>query len=126
MTGDPSLTRGRADPQLTLVLLAFALFYVPFLTKALHIDDPLFVWTAQHLRHHPLDFYGFDVNWSGVVRPMSQITKNPPLACYYLALAGSILGWSEPALHLAMLLPALGAIAGAYVLAREQIGRAHV
>jgi 4-amino-4-deoxy-L-arabinose transferase-like glycosyltransferase len=98
-------------------------FYLPFLTKALHIDDPLFVWTAEHLRRHPLDFYGFDVNWSGVVRPMSQITKNPPLACYYLALAGSILGWSEPALHLAMLLPALGAIAGTYILARDLCAR---
>jgi 4-amino-4-deoxy-L-arabinose transferase-like glycosyltransferase len=123
VAGHPSLTRGRADPKLALVLLAFALFYVPFLTKAFHIDDPLFVWTAQHLRDHPLDFYGFDVNWSGLVRPMSQITKNPPLASYYLALAGSILGWSEPALHLAMLLPALGAIAGAYVLARELCAR---
>jgi len=123
VTGDPSATRGRADPHLYLVLVAFALFSAPFLTKAFHIDDPLFLWTAEHLRRHPLDFYGFDVNWSGVVKPMSQITKNPPLACYYLALASSLLGWSEPALHFAMLLPALRAIAGTYVLARELCAR---
>lgn len=37
---------------------------------------------------------------------MWEVTKNPPLACYYLAISAMILGWSEPALHIAFLLPA--------------------
>src|SRR5438270_5558613 len=35
----------------------------PFLNKAFHIDDPLFLWMAQQIAKHPLDPYGFEVNW---------------------------------------------------------------
>jgi 4-amino-4-deoxy-L-arabinose transferase-like glycosyltransferase len=47
---------------------------------------------------------------------MSEITKNPPLACYYAAAIGSIAGWSERALHLGFLLPALALVLGMYRL----------
>jgi 4-amino-4-deoxy-L-arabinose transferase-like glycosyltransferase len=47
---------------------------------------------------------------------MSEITKNPPLACYYVAAIGSIAGWSERALHLGFLLPALALVLGTYRL----------
>src|SRR5581483_75857 len=45
------------------------------------------------------------------------VTKNPPLACYYAALIGSIAGWSEVALHLGFLLPAIALALGTYRLA---------
>jgi len=35
----------------------------PFLNKAFHIDDPLFIWMAQQIAKHPFDHYGFYVNW---------------------------------------------------------------
>ncbi len=89
----------------------------PFAGKAFHIDDPLFVWTAQHIREQPRDFYGFSVNWYFWSMPMSEVTKNPPLACYYLALVGAIFGWSEISLHIALLLPAIGMLWGTYRLA---------
>ncbi len=92
---------------------------VPFVNKAFHVDDPLFVWAARHIREHPADFYGFRVNWYFDERPMADVTKNPPLACYYLALAGTIAGWSEPALHVAFLLPALAVVWGTYRLAES-------
>jgi 4-amino-4-deoxy-L-arabinose transferase-like glycosyltransferase len=88
-----------------------------FTDKAFHIDDPLFLWTARHLQSHPLDPYGFSVNWYDTELPMWRVTQNPPLAAYYLVLAASIIGWSEPALHLAFLLPALGVVLGTYRLA---------
>ncbi len=50
---------------------------------------------------------------------MSDVTQNPPLAAYYIAAAGGILGWSEAALHGAFLLPALAVILGTYFLARR-------
>ena len=40
----------------------------PFLNKAVHIDDSLFVWTAEQILKHPGDCYGFDVNWTGRTR----------------------------------------------------------
>ncbi len=92
---------------------------LPFLGKPIHIDDPLFVWTARHLQSHPLDFYGFAVDWGLAPAPMSGQMQNPPLAAYYLALVGRLFGWSEGALHFGFLLPALAFILGTFYLARR-------
>ncbi len=100
---------------LTIVTLACLL---PFLGKPFHMDDPLFIWTARQVQSHPFHFYGFKVNWEGTEEPMAAVMQNPPLAAYYLALVGSLLGWSEVALHGGSLLPALAAVLGTYYLAR--------
>jgi hypothetical protein len=105
---------------LTLVL---GLLLCPFLNKALHIDDPLFVWAARHIHAQPANPYGFTVNWYGTPMPMSEVTKNPPLAAYYLALAASVAGWSEGALHVAFLLPAFAVAIGTFLLARRYCRR---
>lgn len=101
---------------IVLLLVTLALL-VPFAGKAVHIDDPLFLWAAEHIETHPLDFYGFSVNWYYTSQPMWETTKNPPLACYYLAAVARLTGWSEVPLHLAMLLPTLAAVLGAYAVA---------
>jgi hypothetical protein len=90
---------------------------VPFAGKAFYIDDPLFLWAAEQIQKHPGDPYGFDVHWYRKTDRMADVTKNPPLACYVLALAASIFGWSEAALHLVLLLPAAGVAWGTYRLA---------
>ena len=46
-------------------------------------------------------------------------TQNPPLASYYIALVGSVAGWSERLMHLSFLLPALGVTLGTYRLAQR-------
>src|SRR5579872_772644 len=89
---------------------------LPFSGRAFHVDDPLFVWSGQQIAKHPLDPYGFQVVWDNYSEPMSEITKNPPLACYYAAAIGWIAGWSERALHLGFLLPALALVLGTYRL----------
>src|SRR6266853_1468907 len=38
------------------------LLLLPFLGKAFHIDDPLFIRTARHILFSPADPYGFSVN----------------------------------------------------------------
>jgi 4-amino-4-deoxy-L-arabinose transferase-like glycosyltransferase len=102
------------------LLLAFVVgILLLFLGKAFTVDDTLFLKLAQQIRHHPLDFYGFDVNWYGFVMPMSEVTKNPPFAGYFIALVGSVFGWNEWALHLAFLLPACFAASGMYFVARR-------
>jgi hypothetical protein len=108
-------------PTSAVLLLAAATVacLVPFLGKAFHIDDPLFVWTAQHIQSHPLNFYGFNIDWGLAPAPMYEQMQNPPLAAYYLAVAGAVLGWSEVALHSAFLLPAVAFIIGTYFLARR-------
>jgi hypothetical protein len=89
---------------------------LPFSGRAFHVDDPLFVWSGQQIAKHPLDPYGFQVVWDNFSEPMSEITKNPPLACYYVAAIGSVAGWSERALHLGFLLPAIALVLGTYRL----------
>lgn len=101
---------------LTAVTLACLL---PFIGKAFHIDDPLFIWCARHIQSDPFNFYGFNLNWDGHEASMAAVTQNPPLAAYYLALVGSLLGWSETALHAGFLLPALALVLGTYCLGRN-------
>lgn len=103
-----------------LLLAALTLLcLLPFSGKAFDADDTLFVRAAQQIIKHPLDPYGFRVVWYTTEMPMWEVTKNPPLACYYSALIGSVAGWSEWALHLAFLLPALIVILGTYHLAQR-------
>ncbi|HEY3171580.1 MAG TPA: glycosyltransferase family 39 protein [Thermoanaerobaculia bacterium] len=100
-----------------LVAALTALLLVPFAGKAFHVDDTLFLKAAGQIRAHPLDFYGFSVNWYGTEQPMWQVTKNPPLASYFIALVTEVAGENEIALHLAFLVPAIAVIVGTYALA---------
>lgn len=113
----PTDSRTRFD--LVVLTLATLACLAPFLNKAYFIDDPLFLWAGKHIQSEPLDFFNFPVNWDGKLVPMHTTTKNPPLTCYYIALAASVVGWSEPALHAAFLLPALGTILGTWYTARQ-------
>lgn len=83
------------------------------------MDDPLFLWSAQQIVHHPSNPYGFDLVWYFIRMPMWAVTKNPPLASYFAAMIGALVGWSEHAMHLAFLIPALALILGTYQLARR-------
>ncbi len=102
-----------------LLAVATVLTLLPYLGKPFHIDDPLFVWVAQHVQSQPLNPYGFNVNWYGFDQPLWDITKNPPFVCYYLALFGGAFGWSERVLHAALLLPAMAVIVGTHRLANR-------
>jgi Dolichyl-phosphate-mannose-protein mannosyltransferase len=103
------------------ILLAVAVFacLIPFSGKAFNIDDTLFIYEARQIAQHPLDPFGFKVNWYLDAIPMAYETRNPPLASYYSAVAAVFVGWSERALHLAFLLPTLATIWGTYRLAQR-------
>jgi 4-amino-4-deoxy-L-arabinose transferase-like glycosyltransferase len=108
---------GLAVPPVYWLILACLVCLVPFLNKAYHIDDTLFLYAAEKIHENPVDFYGFVVNWYEDTMPMWVVMQNPPLASYYIAIAAALFGWSEPALHLAFLLPAIGVVWGTYRLA---------
>ena len=110
-------------PPLVWLMLLTAACLVPFAGKAFFIDDTLFLRAAQQIQKHPLDFYGFSINWFGYTTPMTVAFDNPPLTSYYIALVALFLGWSEWALHLSFLLPALAAVWGIFALAKNYCER---
>jgi len=63
------------------------------------------------------------MNWFGRSLSMVDNFDNPPLGSYYLAAVTALGGWSEPVLHLALLLPALVATWGTFLLARRFCSR---
>lgn len=110
----------RAEHGVSLFLAAAtALSLLPFVGKPIHVDDALFVWAAEHIRDHPLDPYGFEVNWYGAAQPMFEVTKNPPLASYWLAAIGALGGFGEVALHVGFLLPAIACVVATGLVARR-------
>ena len=90
----------------------------PFLNKALHTDDALFVWTGEWIQKHPGDFFGFQVNWWISELPMWVANWNPPVFSYFLAGVAFLFGWNEMGLHLAGLAVSFAAAAGIYSLAK--------
>jgi len=110
-------------PSLFWVLAIALACLIYFADKPFFIDDTLFVRAAEQIQKHPADFYGFKLNWIRTTQPMFEVFENPPLACYYIAFAATLFGWSEKALHLAFLLPALAAIWGIFSLARIFCGK---
>jgi 4-amino-4-deoxy-L-arabinose transferase-like glycosyltransferase len=111
--------KNSATRQAFLVAVIAIATLTPFLNKAFHIDDPLFLWMAQQISTHPGDPYGFAANWYVSSQPMFSIMQNPPLSSYYMALMASFLAWSEPAMHGAFLVPAIAAVLGTFFLARR-------
>src|SRR5437660_12178820 len=95
-----------------LAIAAVIAALVPFLNKAFHIDDPLFLWMAQQLSQHPAVPYGFSVNWYLSATPMFSIIQNPPLNGYYIALAAKFFVWTKLAQHGAFVVPAVAAVLG--------------
>ncbi|MGA2243295.1 MAG: glycosyltransferase family 39 protein, partial [Verrucomicrobiota bacterium] len=90
----------------------------PFINKAIHTDDALFVWTAEWIQKHPVDFFGLKVNWWFSAIPMWVANFNPPLMSYFLAGVAALFGWNEMVLHLACLTVAFMAAMGIYSLAQ--------
>ncbi|MBN2456012.1 MAG: glycosyltransferase family 39 protein [Sedimentisphaerales bacterium] len=106
------------NPRVITVAIT-ALCLVPFAGKAFHVDDTVFLAAAKHIQHDPVSFYGSSINWFGRDTPMTEVNKNPPLTCYYIALVAKFFGWSEVALHLAFLVPAVAVALGSFYLAKQ-------
>lgn len=104
---------------LLLIVVLLVLVLVPFAKRALHLDDPFYVWVAKHIAEDPLDFFGFTLNWNGLDEPVFEINKNPPGISYYLAAVGSLFGWRESNYHAALLLVTIATAIGIYLVAER-------
>ncbi len=110
-------TNRRTLVAVVICVVATIASLAPFANKAFHIDDTVFLCAARQICVHPADPFGCKLNWYGTSQELSEVVNNPPLASYYAALVASCFGWSETALHLAFLVPAVAAVLGTYFLA---------
>ena len=90
---------------------------LPFVGKAIHIDDTIYIYTARQILHEPLNPYGFQLNWLGTTAPALQGVGNPPFLPYYLSLLMALFGESELVLHGGLILFPMLAACSAYFLA---------
>lgn len=106
---------------ISVLLLVFitTMLLLPFVNKAFHADDPLFIWVARQIQSHPFDPFGFGVNWYYHNEAVFRVTKNPPLTSYFIALIGSLLGWKEMMIHIAFMFPAIAVVLGTFFIARK-------
>jgi 4-amino-4-deoxy-L-arabinose transferase-like glycosyltransferase len=89
--------------QLGWVIAAWVLVQLPFLPTAFRIDEPNILAIARQIAREPLDPYGFTINWNGTTESAFTTLANPPLFPAILAGWAAIAGWSETAMHLAVL-----------------------
>ena len=106
-----------------IALLLPVVCLLPFVNKAFHIDDTVYLWVAQQIHQDPVNFFGFMMNWSDRDEWLYEFNKNPPGISYLLAAAALVVGWNEIGLHLIFLIPPALASLGIYFLAREMCAR---
>ncbi len=109
----------RDAPLIALLAAMTAACLLPFIGKPPSIDDTLFIYGARQILRDPLNFYGAEVNWGGTLEPLAEVTKNPPLVCYLLAAAFSFADEAPLVGHIVMILPAIAAVCGTFLLARR-------
>ncbi len=71
---------------LLLIFLLTALFTLPFLNQAYHIDDRLYLEVAEHALENPLFPYDYPLLFEGLPAPDGASHSHLPLTVYYMAL----------------------------------------
>jgi hypothetical protein len=95
---------GRASRGEVWWVALFALVpLLPFVTKAVSIDAPVFIAVAHQINAHPLDPFGFQMIWDPTSPNAWLFNRNPPLLSYYLAPWIRLFGDVDTWLHVAML-----------------------
>jgi hypothetical protein len=94
------------------------------LDRPVMVDDPLYLKVAAQILRDPLRPYDFTMNWYGWPELFWDITKNPPLVSYWLAVVRGLGATSEWLAHVAMLPFAVAAVLGGVRLARRFVADA--
>lgn len=96
---------------------------LPWLGKAWHIDEPLYLPAALQILKDPWHPYAFLFNWYGKELPYAAINNTPPILHYLLAGAVALTGGAESWTRLLFLPFDAAAAAGLYLLAAKRLKR---
>lgn len=103
--------------------LALLLFWVIVtacnLTKAVHVDDAVYIRVAENIVENPLRPFAGSINWGHSNDGPLHTISNPPLVSYYFAFVMKFFGNSELILHAFFSLFSLAAIFACYELMKS-------
>lgn len=94
---------GRSRLSLSIALVAALAVGAANATKAVHIDDALYLAVAKQILKNPLDPYGALYNWQDTPELLYKVSISPPLLSYYFAAVIAAFGESVVLLHLSMI-----------------------
>ena len=97
-----------------MLLLIWAAATSVNLTKAVHMDDPVYLYSARAILETPFRPYNAQISWGAEVPGPLSDSAQPPLLFYGFASILALFGESEVALHAFMSLFTLGVILGFY------------
>ncbi|MBN2327458.1 MAG: glycosyltransferase family 39 protein [Candidatus Omnitrophica bacterium] len=86
-----------------LIVVLVLVMALPFADKPFHIDDAFVLKITDNILQNPFDPFAGDFDWFGHETPIWKTTTNPPFISYFLAPFAARFGYSEIALHCAMM-----------------------
>jgi 4-amino-4-deoxy-L-arabinose transferase-like glycosyltransferase len=107
---------GKGATRIAILILMWIIVTSFNISKAVHIDDTVYLEIAKHILTDPLNPMSGKVNWADSVEPIHYLNQ-PPILSYLFALTMKFFGESEIALHLVIALFSLGAIVFFYAVA---------
>lgn len=105
------------------ILFAVAAMTLPFLDKAIHVDDTAYLYSARHILIDPLRPFDFEIDWLGTTTRGIDSLVHPPLLYYYLSIPIALFGEIESALHGSLIFFPLLAGYSMYALAKRFTNR---
>ncbi|WP_266202653.1 ArnT family glycosyltransferase [Pontibacter kalidii] len=94
-----AITGLSTSPQ-TVLLLIWVLATIINVNKAFHVDDVFHLEAAEWIKLNPLKPMSGSINWDNTSEPIFHFNQ-PPGYFYFIAIIGSVFGFSEIPLHLA-------------------------
>jgi len=107
---------------LGVLLAVVCVMTLPFLGKAFHLDDTVFIWLAEEKLEEPASLGLEDHGYEGRLFPEYYDTHPPLLAAYLALLIKTCGGASETGLHLGFMVFPIIAAASMYFLSRRFTG----
>src|SRR3989338_8273822 len=109
----------KKDSSNILIIILLVLFLtLPFVNKAVHIDDIVFLYIGEHAAKDPWHPYSFYMEWGSQSGLATHIT-DPPLVSYYMAIIMKIFGQNETILHLFFVIFPLSAALSMYFISKK-------
>lgn len=105
-----------------MLFISLGVTCLPFINQAFHIDDRIYLSTAEHILQAPLFPYDFPLYFEGILATDMASHSHLPFTSYYLALVKGLTGSEQEwVYHLSFLIFPVIAIFSFYDIARRYV-----